>query len=78
MTIAVEKKLRDFQFWGGAASNATKLTPEELDHLENILEELQGDEDPWSATAINDELWFDFENVCAWLGLDYADVMARE
>jgi hypothetical protein len=78
MTMTIEKKLRDFHFWGGAATNAAKLTPEELDTLEDMLEELQGDADPWSATSINDELWFDFENVCDWLGLNWEEVMARE
>lgn len=78
MTMTIEKKLRDFTFWGGAATNAAKLTPEELDQLENILEEVQWGEDPWSETTINDELWFDFENVCNWLELDYEEVMARE
>lgn len=78
MIITIEKKLRDFHFWSGAATNAAKLTPEELDQLENILEEVQWGEDSWSETAINDELWFDFENICDWLGLDYEEVMARE
>lgn len=81
MTMTIEKKLRDFHFWGGAATNAAKLTPEELDQLEEQLEEineLNGDE-PMSTTEVNDFMWFDFENVCQdWLGLDYEEVMARE
>jgi hypothetical protein len=36
------------------------------------------DIDPWTTTEINDLMWFDFENVCARLGLDYEEVMARE
>lgn len=77
MTMTIEKKLRDFHFWGGAASNAAKLTPKELDSIEEQLEELA--DEPWSITEVNDLLWFDFEDVCnKWLGLDYEEVMARE
>lgn len=79
MTMTIEKKLKDFHFWSGAATNAAKLTPEELDNLEVQLEEI-GDwkEDPWSTTEINDLMWFQFEDICGWLGLDYEEVMARK
>lgn len=79
MTMTIEKKLRDFHFWGGAATNAAKLTPEELDTIETQLEELgEYEQDIMSTTEVNDFFWFDFENVCEWLGLDYEEVMARE
>lgn len=79
MTMTIEKSLRDFQFWGGAASNAAKLTPEELDSIEGQLEELIDEtSEPWSMTEVNDFFWFQFEDVCEWLGLDYEEVMARE
>lgn len=78
MTMTIEKRLRDFHFWAGAADNAAKLTYDELDELEILLEEENMDIDPWTATEINDLMWFDFENVCARLGLDYEKVMARE
>lgn len=78
MTMTIEKKLRDFHFWSGAATNAAKLTPDELDELENQLEEIKGDDEPWSTTEVNDIMWFQFEDVCEWLGLDYEEVMARE
>ena len=79
MTMQFEKKLRDFHFWSGAATNAAKLSPDELDQLEEQLEEI-GDckEEPWSITEINDLMWFQFEDMCEWLGLDYEEVMARE
>lgn len=81
MTMTIEKKLKDFHFWGGAATNAAKLTPEELDQLDEQLEEineLNGDE-PMSTNEVNDFMWFDFKNICKdWLGLDYEEVMARE
>lgn len=80
MTMTIEKKLRDFHFWAGAASNAAKLTPEELDNIEEQLEEtLDWDRnEPYSTTEVNDFFWFNFETVCEWLGLDYEEVMARE
>ncbi len=78
MTMTIEKKLRDFNFWSGAATNAAKLTPEELDALEDQLDEIIADDEPWSTTEINDLMWFQFEDVCDWLGLDWEEVMARE
>ena len=79
MTMTIEKALRDFHFWGGAATNAAKLTAEELDNLESQLEEIRDyNSEPWSTTDINDIVWFQFEDVCEWLGLDWEEVMARE
>lgn len=78
MTMTIEKKLRDFTFWGGATSNAAKLTPEELDKLEEKYEIDSFDFDIPSITEINDDMWFSFETICEWLELDYEKVMARE
>lgn len=79
MTMTIEKKLRDFHFWSGAAANAAKLTSDELDRLEAEIEGWRcGDVEPWSINEINDMMWFEFENICEWLGLDYEEVMARE
>lgn len=79
MTMTIEKSLKDFHFWGGAATNAAKLTPEELDSIEEQLEELIDEtSEPWSVTEVNDFFWFQFEDACEWLGLDYEEVMARE
>ena len=78
MTMTIEKRLRDFHFWGGAASNAAKLTPEELDEIEEQLDTLGAyEQDVMSTTEVNDFFWFDFETVCEWLNLDYEEVMAR-
>lgn len=76
MTLTFEKKLKDFTFWSGAASNRAKLTDDECDRLEQFIEDLG--EEPWSTTELNDAMWFDFESICEWLGLDYEEVMARE
>ena len=76
MTLTIEKSLKDFNFWGGAVSNAAKLTLEELDRVEEILEDILPE--PLSTTELNDWFWFDFETICEWLDLDWEDVMARE
>ena len=79
MTMTIEKKLRDFHFWSGAATNAAKLSYEELDKLEDQLEAMIDDDEPWSTTEVNDWMWFDFEDICEdWLGIDYEEIMARE
>lgn len=79
MTMTIEKKLRDFHFWSGAATNAAKLTPEELDTMEEYMENVvYSNDEPWSTTEINDYFWFQFEDICEQLELDYEEVMARE
>lgn len=76
MTITMEKSLQHFDFWGGAAANAAKLTPSELDTVEAILEDIAAE--PLSMTAVNDWFWFDFETICEWLGLEEEEVLARK
>lgn len=80
MTMTIEKKLRDFHFWSGAATNAAKLTLEELDKLEEKIETWRKDDgaEPYTTTEINDMFWFNFENILEWIGLDYEEVMARK
>ena len=76
MTMQFEKKLKDFNFWGGAVGHARKLTADELDRLDDMIDQLDGE--PWTVTEVNDAFWFDFENLCDWLDLSYEEVMARE
>ena len=79
MTMTIEKSLQDFEFWGDAAENVKKLTPDELNDLEWILEDLSVcNEKLLSVTQINDILRFQMQDVCEWLGLNYDEVMARE
>lgn len=79
MTMTIEKSLKDFPFWGGAATNAAKLTDDELDQLDEILDEMnEPSGDYMSTTEVNDTMCFQFEDICDWLGLDYEEVMARE
>ena len=79
MRIICEMNLTEFEFWCGAKSNAEKLTYEEKEQLQYILEDIynEGMED----TLINDIMWFDFSWVCEVLGLRYdenKDIIIRE
>ena len=69
MKIAEEIDLADYDgCWGQGASG----------RLGSVLEELYPE--GMSPTELNDLLWFDFESVCRWLGLDYdpeTDEIAR-
>lgn len=69
MKIYKEDTLSNFEFWAGGKDNAERLTSKELDELTNILEDICPD--GMDETQINDLLWFDFEYVCEWLGLEY-------
>lgn len=70
MTIIREEslRLRYFEFWSGAEVNASKLSYEQLDELEEILEELYPD--GLSETQLNDLMWFDFDTICEWLEIE--------
>lgn len=68
MKIYAEKALRNFEFWGGADSNASELTTEQLDAVESILEVLYPD--GMEETAINDLFWFEFDRIQEWLGME--------
>lgn len=71
MKIYEEKNLAYFDFWSGAKDNAEKLTYEQFQTLEAILEDCYPD--GMDATELNDLFWFDFETVCEWLGIDEED-----
>lgn len=69
MIIKDEISLREFDAWAKGRENLDKLTDEEKDRLEAIMSDMYPD--GMSATELNDLLWFDFETVCDWLGLEY-------
>lgn len=66
MKINSEKSLSNFEFWSGAKDRAEKLTSEELDQIESILDDLYPD--GMDETELNDLFWFDFETVLEWIG----------
>lgn len=67
MKIYSETSLSNFEFWSGAKDNALKLTIEQLDEVESILEDMYPD--GVDETTINDLFWFDFDEVCDLLGI---------
>lgn len=68
MKIYTETSLRNFNFWAGAKDNAKELTIEQLDQLEAILEDMNPD--GCDETFINDFMWFEFDTICEWLGIE--------
>ena len=76
MIIHTEQSIVDFNFWSGAAERAELLTYTELKEVEYQIDELYPDglED----TQLNDLFWFEFEEVCNWIGLDIDEVLGRE
>ena len=71
MKIYKEESLRNFEFWSGAKDRAARLTFEQLDQLENILEGVWPE--GMTDTQVNDLLWFDFDTVCEWLDIPGED-----
>lgn len=68
MKIPKEESLRYFDFWSGAKENAKELSGEQLDNLETILEDAYPD--GIDATTLNDLMWFDFDTIKDWLGIE--------
>jgi len=57
MKITTDTSLRDFEFWSGAKEISSRLTVEEMDQIEFMLEELYPE--GMSETQLNDLFWFD-------------------
>lgn len=68
MKIFKEESLRYFDFWSGAKENAKELSGEQLDNLESILEDAYPD--GIDATTLNDMMWFEFDTIKEWLGIE--------
>lgn len=68
MKIFTEQSIRNFEFWSGAKNNAAELTYDQMEQLESILEDMYPD--GIDENVLNDILWFDFETVKEWLGIE--------
>lgn len=68
MKIFKEESLRYFDFWSGAKENAKEMSGEQLDNLETILEDAYPD--GIDATTLNDMMWFEFDTIKEWLGIE--------
>lgn len=73
MKYIVEEDLSNFHFWGGAKDNAESLTIEQLDQLEQILMDSFEPEHVPTETEINDLMWFEFDTIKEWLGVEEDD-----
>lgn len=79
MTIKTETSLRDFHFWGGAVYYTERLTGEELDTIEEMLQQEEDDGDfIYTDTEINDFFWFEPEIWMGWICVSEELLAARE
>lgn len=73
MIYKVEDSLRNFEPWSGAKYTFEKLSDEELDTLDSMLEDIfdySSVETMPTATDINDLLWFENDTIAQWLGYE--------
>ena len=78
MKIYEEKNLAYFDFWGPASDNASKLTYEDMQTIESILEMEDFEYKGIDATYLNDIFAYDFGYICELLGLTEEEVLNRE
>ena len=71
MKIYREESLSNFEFWSGAISNAEEFTLEELDRIGVELEALDGYDEGYDETQINDLMWFEPEYLASLIGLEW-------
>lgn len=71
MKIYTEQSLSNFEFWSGAKENAKELTDQQFDTLEAILEDMYPE--GCTDTTINDLMWFEFDTIKEWLGIEDED-----
>lgn len=74
MIITKEISLKDFDFWGNAVETRKKLTDDELDEIESMLESLAS---PLTETQLNDFFAFEPEVICEWLDISEKEWDAR-
>jgi len=68
MKILTEQSLTNFEFWSGAKENAKELSYSQLEALESIIEDMYPD--GCTDTTINDLMWFEFDTIKEWLGIE--------
>lgn len=75
MKIFREQSLNNFEFWSEAKQVADKLTYEELEDLEYVIEDIYPD--GIDETELNDLFAFDTDEVLSWIGLSEDEVFDR-
>lgn len=76
MKIIADTDLRNFRSWSGASPVFYRLTTEELEQLDWILDEIYPD--GIDQTELNDLFWFDTEWILSELGIEEEEFWARE
>ena len=71
MKIYRDEGLSNFEFWSGAIANAEEFTLEELDRIGVELEALDGYDEGYDETQINDLMWFEPEYLASLIGLEW-------
>lgn len=66
MKIISDISLKDFGFWSGARDCADKLTDEQFDQVEAVLEDMYPN--GMTDTQLNDIFWFEPDSVYEWAG----------
>ena len=66
MKIVSETSLRYFAFWSGAKDTAEYLTPQDLDQIEFVFDEIYPD--GMTDTQVNDIFWFERDFIAECLG----------
>ena len=66
MKIFSETSLRYFEFWSGAKDTVEYLTPQDLDQIEFVIEDIYPD--GITDTQVNDLFWFERDFIAECLG----------
>lgn len=66
MKYTVEKSLSAFEFWSGAKETRERLTNEQMNQIESILEDSYPE--GMTETQINDIFWFEQDWIAEMLG----------
>ena len=66
MKIISDISLKDFGFWSGARDCADKLTDEQFDQVDAVLEDMYPN--GMTDTQLNDIFWFEPDSVYEWAG----------
>lgn len=78
MKYVVEESLYNFNAWSGGKDTKDKLTYDQLDRVEDLIGEMFSDDNPPTATQINDFLWFERDFIAQHLGFSDWEHLSQE
>lgn len=70
MVYTIEKRLRDFKFWGGAEKLANALTKREMNKVEEKLADFEFVGGIPSEEDVNDFFLYEGDTIALWLGYE--------